>query len=66
MAPVGNTAKTRKGRGLAADPDSDSDGYQGRLEQAEAARARLRKVCVHVCVNGLTLTIPTRFCLGMF
>lgn len=40
MAPAANTAKTRK----AAGQDSDSDGYQGRLEEAEAARIRLRKV----------------------
>ncbi|KAK4447558.1 hypothetical protein QBC34DRAFT_440034 [Podospora aff. communis PSN243] len=38
MAPAANTAKTR-----AAAQDSDSDGYQGRLEEAEAARIRLRK-----------------------
>jgi len=65
MAPAANTAKTRKAKGMAADPDSDSDGYQGRLEQAEAARARLRKVCVCVSVNGLSLTISARSCLGM-
>ncbi|KAK0656708.1 hypothetical protein B0T16DRAFT_399997 [Cercophora newfieldiana] len=38
MAPTANTAKTRKSA-----HDSDSDGYQDRLEEAEAARIRLRK-----------------------
>ncbi|KAK3362254.1 hypothetical protein B0T25DRAFT_512500 [Lasiosphaeria hispida] len=45
MAPAANTVKTRKAPGSVnlANSDSDSDGYQERLMEAEAARIRLRK-----------------------
>ncbi|KAL2161613.1 hypothetical protein VTH06DRAFT_8175 [Thermothelomyces fergusii] len=48
MAPSANTAKQRKtpgNAGLTADSDSDAEyqAYNGRLQQASAARARLRK-----------------------
>ncbi|KAL2165910.1 hypothetical protein VTG60DRAFT_3601 [Thermothelomyces hinnuleus] len=48
MAPSANTAKQRRAPGnarLTADSDSDAEyqAYNGRLQQASAARARLRK-----------------------
>ncbi|GAB1310801.1 BZIP domain-containing protein [Madurella fahalii] len=48
MAPAANTARARRAHGSAtALPDSDSDmeyhAYNGRLKEASAARARLRK-----------------------
>ena len=51
MAPAANT-KQRRGRGAATIADSDSDleyqVYNGRLREASAARARLKKVCILV------------------
>ena len=49
MPPAANTARPRRVAGSATAPaDSDSDvefhAYDGRLKEASAARARLRKV----------------------
>lgn len=50
MAPAANTARPRRG---AADTDSDAEfqAYNGRLKEAGAARARLRKVLnIFICL----------------
>jgi hypothetical protein len=60
MAPAANTGKSRK-LALLADSDYESEAYQEKLEEAEAARNRLRKVDHPIPINhaARSVTHPT-------
>lgn len=53
MAPAANTARARR---APADSDSDMEyqAYNGRLKEASAARARLRKVLIPTPISNIT------------